>query len=60
MMAGTMHQPETMMNVPSSDSVEQKEFQPSNTNITLDAQYMYYNRKSKTEGKQESGRTEQG
>jgi hypothetical protein len=60
MMEGIMHQPETMINVPSPGSVEQKEFQPLNTNITLDAQYMYYKRKSEMEGKQESGRTEQG
>jgi hypothetical protein len=55
-----MPQPETMMNVLSPDSVKQKEYQPYSINITLDAQYMYYKGKSKMEGKQESGRIEQG
>jgi len=55
----TMHQPERMMNAPYLDFVEQREYQPLRTNITLDAQYMSYNRKSKMVGKQESGRTEQ-
>jgi hypothetical protein len=58
MMEGTMHQPETTMNVLSPDSVKQKEYQPYN--ITLDAQYMFYKGESKTEGKQESGMIEQG
>ena len=60
MMEGTMHQPEVMMNALSPDSVKQKEYQPYSINITLDAQYMYYKGKSKMEGKQESGRIEQG
>jgi hypothetical protein len=60
MMEGTMHQPEAMMNVLSPDSVKQKEYQPYSTNIILDAQSTSYKRKSKMEGKQESGRTEQG
>jgi hypothetical protein len=60
MMEGTMHQPETVMNVPSPDSVVQKEYQPSSTNITLDVLFMYYKGKSRKERKQESGKTEQG
>ncbi len=59
MMEGIMHQQETTMNVPSPDSVEQKEYLPLNTNTTLDAQSMSYKGKSKMEGKQESG-IEQG
>jgi hypothetical protein len=60
MMEGTMHQPETTMNVLSPDFVKQKEYQPYSINITLDAQYMYYKEKSKMEEKQESGKIEQG
>ena len=60
MMEGIMLQPIRMMNVPSLDSVEQQEYQPLRTNITLDAQYMYYNKKSKMVGKLENGRIEQG
>jgi hypothetical protein len=60
MMGGTMHQPESTMNALSPDFVKQKEYQPYSINITLDAQYMYYKGKSKMEGKQESGRIEQG
>jgi hypothetical protein len=60
MVEGTMHQPETTMNVLSPDSVKQKEYQPYSINSTLDAQYMYYKGKSKMEGNQESGRIEQG
>ena len=60
MMEGIMLQPIRVMNVLSLDSVEQQEYQPLRTNITLDAQYMYYNRKSKMVGKQENGRIEQG
>ncbi len=55
-----MLQPISVMNVLSLDSVEQREYQPLRTNITLDAQYMSYKRKSKMVGKQENGRIEQG
>jgi hypothetical protein len=41
MIVETMHQPERMMNAPYLDSVEQREYQPLRTNITLDAQYIY-------------------
>jgi hypothetical protein len=59
MIVETMHQQDRMMNAPYLGSVEQREYQPLRTNITLDAQYMSYNRKSKMVGKEESGRTEQ-
>ncbi len=59
MIVGTMHQPERMMNAPYLDSVEPRGYQPLRIDITLDAQCMSYNRKSKMVGKQESGRTEQ-
>jgi hypothetical protein len=60
MIEETMHQPIRMMNVPSLDSVAQREYQPLRTNITLDVQYMFYNRRSKMVGKQGNGRIEQG
>ena len=59
-MEETMLQPETMMNAQYQDSVKLRGFQPLNTNITLDVQFMFCNRKLKMEGKQGSGRIEQG
>jgi hypothetical protein len=60
MMEETMLQPIRVMNVLSLDSVERREYQPLRTNITLDAQYMFYNRKFKMVEKQGNGRIEQG
>ena len=59
-MEETMLQPIRIMNALSKDSVEQREYQPLRTNITLNDQYMFYNRRSKMVGKQENGRIEQG
>ena len=59
MMPGTMPLLGKMMNVLSLNFVAQKEYQPLDTNTTLDAQSMSYKRKSRMERKQESGRTEQ-
>ena len=56
MMEETMLQPISVMNALSQDSVEQREYQPLRTNITLDAQYMFYNRKFKMVEKQENDR----
>jgi hypothetical protein len=59
MMPGTMPLLGKMMNVLSPDFAAQKEYQPLDTNTTLDAQSMSYKRKSRMERKQENGRTEQ-
>ena len=60
MMVETMLQPEIMMYAQYQDFVQLREYQPSNTNITLDVLYMYYNRKYRMEEKQGNGRIEQG
>ncbi len=60
MIVETIHRPVKMMNAPYLDSVEPRRYQPLRINITLDVQHMFYNRKSKMVGKQESDRTEQG
>ncbi len=60
MMVETMLQPEIMMYAQYQDFVQQSEYQPSNTNITLDVLYMFYNRKCRMVEKQGNGRIEQG
>jgi hypothetical protein len=60
MMVEPMLQPEVMMYAQYQGLVQLREYQPSNTSITLDAQYMFYNRKFRMAVKQGNDRIEQG
>jgi hypothetical protein len=59
MMEEIMLQPEIMMYAQYQDFVQLREYQPSNTNITLDVQFTFYNRKFRMVEKQGNGKIEQ-